>query len=439
MAEVYNNIHPGLGLDETLLILSSPLESLESSSDYYMAASHLINFPGVRTEDALLNLVRNDATQQPIRLARRKAVEVLARLNCQRAIDAIGACLHSDDPYLVENAAWSLQELNCASPQWLEAMCSLLDDPSQTRRVLIKSLASLGYRPAVAAIERLNDDPTPSVRSAVISAVIQLRGDHSQVNQLADYLVLPNQMDRQSAIQDVIDCGGVPLLSDVLRAPVSPVFRMRALRSLGERAEQTDGVDFDLVESIDRLLLDCPDDLHLVHQYDEPPDESFLIQEFFGTDFSRCYLAFQTLMKRSADVIWPILKRRWFEEAHNDYGAHYFFVRLMASRADWPSECLPEIQALLEEAMMNRRPQFMKSRPVAVLSLMHPFMQDSCRHLSAIMQSAEAVSWDCRYAAMMVVERNVSWLQSYHDLIAQLVLDADPFLQRKAQHVLRNV
>ena len=293
MAEVYHNIHPGLGLDETLLILSSPLESLESSSDYYMAASHLINFPGVRTEDALLNLVRNDATQQSIRLARRKAVEVLARLKCYRAIDAIGACLHSDDPYLVENAAWSLQELNCTSSQWLEAMCSLLDDPSQTRRVLIKSLATLGYRPAVDAIESLKDDPTPSIRSAVISAVIQLRGDQQQMHQLADYLVLPNQMDRQSAIQDVIDCDGVPLLSDLLRAPVSPVFRMRALRALGERSEQNGGLDFQLVEAIDRLLLDCPDHLHLVHQYDEQPDESFLIQEF--------WYRFQSVLSRFAD------------------------------------------------------------------------------------------------------------------------------------------
>ena len=53
------------------------------------------------------------------------------------------------------------------------------------------------------------------------------------------------------------------------------------------------------------------------------------------------------------------------------------------------------------------------------------------------MQSVEAVSWDCRYAAMMVVEHNISLLQSYHDLIAQLALDADPFLQRKARHILR--
>ena len=437
MAEAYNNIHPGLELDETLLILSSSPESLDSASDYYMAAAHLINFPGDRAENALLELVAHQSTEQPVRLAKRKAVEVLARLGCQRAVDAIGACLNSDDPYLVENAAWSLQQLNCQSLKWLQAMSSLLDDPRQTRRVLIKSLAGLGYQPALAAIESLRDDPKVSVRSAVISAAIQLGGDASQMHQLVDYLVQPNQMDRQSAIQDVIDCGAAQLLPDVLRAPVSPVFRMRALRVLGEEAEGMDELDFNLIESLDRLLVDSPSDLNLVHQYDESPTEHFLIQEFFGTDFSRCYLAFQVLLQRPAASIWPILKRRWYEEAYNDYGAHYFFIQLLASRDDWPPDSLNEIRTLLEASMLNQRPQFMKSRPAAVLSLKRSFMKDSEKLLSVMLNSTEPFLWDCRYAAMMVLGDQSSLLLMHQDAVRQSFKN-DRFLQRKVRQLLDN-
>ena len=336
MAEAYNNIHPELGLDETLRILSLSPDQLDASSDYYMAASHLINFPGEPAEKALVQLVRNTSSLQSIRLARRKAVEVLARLNCKSAIAAIGQCLESDDPYLIENTAWSLQQLNCQEPKLLQKMCELLQDPRQTQRVLIKGLAALGYLPASKTIASLKDDDSPSIRSAVISAQVMLDQDESRLDDFADYLLLPNQMDRQSAIQDVIDCGAARMLPDVLDAPVSPVFRLQALRSLGTTAEQIKEINFDLIDNLDALFLDSPEQLQLVHRYDHDPDNQFLVQEFFGTDFSRCYLALNSLMQRSSEDVWHVLRQRWLADAHNDYGAHYFFVLLLARRSDWP-------------------------------------------------------------------------------------------------------
>ena len=98
MAGALDNIHPGLSQQEAIRLLMEPLETLESQSDPYMAAAHLINFPGEATEQALLRLVDDAEQAQPRRLARRKAVEVLARLGCCDAIPAIGRCLQSDDP-----------------------------------------------------------------------------------------------------------------------------------------------------------------------------------------------------------------------------------------------------------------------------------------------------------------------------------------------------
>ena len=118
----FDNIHPGLSQGDAIRLLSTPLEELESQSDPYMAAAHLINFPGRETESALIALVMDPEQAQPRKLARRKAVEVLGRLGCQEAMAAIANCLNSDDPYLVENSAFALQQLNCQDAAVHEAL-----------------------------------------------------------------------------------------------------------------------------------------------------------------------------------------------------------------------------------------------------------------------------------------------------------------------------
>ena len=57
MTGAFDNIHPGLSQGDAIRLLSTPLEELESQSDPYMAAAHLINFPGRETETALIALV----------------------------------------------------------------------------------------------------------------------------------------------------------------------------------------------------------------------------------------------------------------------------------------------------------------------------------------------------------------------------------------------
>ncbi len=423
----FNNLHPGLSHDEALRILALPVEQLESSSDRYMAAAHMINFPGQLSEQALLSLLDDNDDSQPTRLARRKAVEVLARLGCKDAITSIGRCLLSEDHYLVENAAWALQQLGCQDPRILNQMIMLLADTGQNRRILAQSLAGLGVIEALPAIELLQDDELPGVRGAALAAVATLSGSHERVSELAEHLFLANQMDRQSAIQDVINSRAAELLPQVLQAPVSSVFRLRALRLLWPEAEPLHQ-GLSLLETLDRLLLDQPEGVQVVHRYDEVPQISFLINELFGTDFSRCYLALQAMSTHPGVTLWPLLEQRWLEEAHNDYGAHYFFLRLFGRIASWgdAQDC---VEDLCETAIQNRRPQFVKSRPAAILSLLRLNPERLLSRLSDLMDAQEEASWECRYAALMAMQELVMQgsIKGISGL-AEMILRRDPDL-----------
>ena len=433
----FNNIHPGLSQEEALRILALPVDRLEASSDRYMAASHLINFPGTQSEQALLHLIADTDNTQATRLARRKAVEVLARLGCQEAMASIGKCLQSEDHYLVENAAWALLQLGCNDQLIIDHMITLLVDPAQNRRVLIQSLAGLGVARALPTIYPLQEESSPGVRGAAISAVSTLGGSSEKIGELAQHLFLPNQMDRQSAIQDIIDAGAGQLLPDVLRCPVSPVFRMRAVKNLQQQAE-IHHTNFSLVDSLDRLLWDDPDRLQLVHQYDQTPEPSFLIDELFGTDFSRCYLALQTLFRCDGQMLWPLLEKRWHEEAHNDYGAHYFFMRLFGGVESWGVQRSNVIH-LTEEAIFNRRPQFMKSRSAAILSLLRLQPERLQYLLAKLLNPAIESNWECRYATWIAYEE-LRQAQPALDNpeLHQIVesYDPDPFVQLRKQRIV---
>jgi len=437
MSGAFDNIHPGLTQPDAIRMLLTPIDQLESQSDPYMAAAHLLNFPGQSTEQALLALVDDQDQSQPRRLARRKAVEVLGRLHCQDAMPAIGRCLTSDDPYLVENSAWALAELDCQVDDLHEIMISLLCRCDQNQRILIQSLAGLHVTSALGMIEPLQDSESPGVRGAAISASIKLGASGHHLDVLKQHFLLPNQMDRQSGIQDAIDCGAKDLLPSVLKAPVSPVFRMRALRALWPEGDLVLG-ELSLLSVLDSLLNDFPGDLELVHQYDQPPTNEFLIQEFFGTDFSRCYLALKTLSDRSAVEIWPLLYQRWIEEAHNDYGAHYFFVRMFGSRYDWPKDALPVIEQILDEAIASQRPQFMKSKSAAILSMHQLGIVLDQDRLNRLLTCDSMPLWEARYAALMVLSDS-TFDSDRGAFLESSSLDPNPFVAARAQAMMRDV
>jgi bilin biosynthesis protein len=434
----FSNIHLGLSKEEAIRILASSIDQLDSNSDYYMAAAHLLNFPGPDTEAALINLLEMNDDSQPIRLAQRKAVEVLGILGCQRSIPLIAKCLESSDSYLVENAAWALKELNCQDQNIINSLINLLHEQDQNYRVIIQALKGLGAKDACDAIRIHLASENPGVRGAAIASLAILTGEKNELDSLKDYLTLPNQMDRQSAIQDIIDANYYDFLPDVLTAPVSPVFRMRAVKALWPKnQEDLNGNTLDYF--IDAILLDNPNNLDLVHRYDQTPELDFLIQEFFGSDFSRCYLALSTLAKFNMEQLWPLMINRWQIDAYNDYGAHYFFMRLMGQAVNWRVEDIKDGVEILLEAISNPRPQFLKSKPAAILALFKIYPQLAISNLTTWLDHSKTSFWEARYTALLgwqsVISANQPELNScvnIHDLRDLSLADPEKFVNYKA-------
>ena len=427
----FDNIHPELTCEHARQILLQPINELESQSDYYMAASHLINCPGSETEQALVDLLENPLNEQAVNIAKRKAVEVLGRLGADSSISKIGLCLWSEDSYLVENTVCSLKQLKCNQPELIVKMINLLKEDVCNQRVLIQCLASLSIQESLATIQALKNVDSPGISGAAISADAQLSGSRKQLSVVADHLLLPNQMDRQCAIQDLIDAQAVEYLPAIVGSPVSPAFRARACRLLLNALDHSA-----LMESmhfIDAVLIDDPNDISIVHEYDVTPNPHFLVRDLFNTDFSRCYLALKTLSRIASEVLWPVILKEWAGEAHNDYGAHYFFMRLIGSRSDWPQHAEHDINEILKSSAINMRPQFQKSRSAAIYSIAQLNPTGFLELIPVFLADQYLPPWDCRYAVILALEsisENVSQSQ-IKDLLNLLVDDGDCFVQAK--------
>ena len=438
MTGLFDNIHAGLDQQGAIDILSKEVGILESESDYYMAISHLINFPGPKTSQALLAFLDKCSADVPVGLAQRKAVEVLARLGVAEATSKIASFLSSSDVYMVENAAWALSHLNCQDPEVHQHMIDLLDDASQNQRVLIQSLSKLSVKAAISTISVHTAHEKTSVRGAAIAAMIRLSGDQSHLADLSDHLYDSNQMDRQSAVQDVIDANAVQLLSELLQAPISPAFRMRAVRALFDYPSNKLS-DNEAISAVDQLLFDDPRLITVLHHYGESMPTQLLVEGLLHPDFSRCYLAMQELLKCDVRELWSAVESFWQEKAHNDYGAHYFLMRLFGLVEGWTNDALLQIHKILSDAIVDKRPQFRKSPPAALLSFAKLFPGQYNCFLDNCLSLDNSLGWDMRYAGLLLIQSDLSdHLQlRYHQQLQQLVeSDVDSLLQLKAQSVL---
>jgi bilin biosynthesis protein len=408
--------------DQAIALLDTPQDQLDEEDSRYIAASHLVNFPTEKTIAALVRAIQTTDPQLDNRIVRRKSVETLGRLEAVQALPVIQACLADDDCYTVENAVWAIGEIGTQDATILEAMTALLDKPGQTYRVIIHTLTKLGYHPALDRIRRFVDVADKPIASAALAAIYRLTGDASGMAQVVEFLQHENVYTRRLCIQELIDTQYYSAIPAIAKAPVSLVFRLRGIRSLAESGMPGAITWADVQPSLEAVLRDHPDDLEMVHEYDQPPGLDFLIRELYETDFGRSYLATQTLLAAYSDVAPAAIMATYEAEGYADYGAHYHVMKLLG----W-LKYAPATDMLIE--MLNHpQPQFQKSRAAAALALGEIGDPRAIEPLKACLS---ARIWDLKYAALLSLEKLGD--TSGFVLVAE---DADWAVRAKAQSYL---
>lgn len=412
--------------DQAIAVLDTPPDRLDQKDSRYIAASHLVNFP---TEQSIQALIRAVALSDPAlnnRIVRRKSIETLGRLKAKQALPVIQTCLSDGDRFTVENTVWAIGEIGTQDPAILAAIARLLEQPGQTYRVIIQTLAKLNYAPALDQIRQFVDHAEPPVASAALTAVSRLTGDQHLMADVLTFLQHPVAMARRLAIQDFIDAQYYQAIPAIAQCPVSLVFRLRGVRQLAEAAIAVGAITVAEVHShIERTLYDHPKNLALIRPYEHTPELPFLVKELYSTDFGRCYFAVALMLQAAANdpkTVAKALVASYETEGRNDYGAHFHIVKLLG----W-LQYAPAYDVLIE-ALHNRQPQFQKSRAAAAIALAE---LGDCRAINDLTQCLETPIWDLKYAALMALQ------QLGHTRSAEHVIeDKDWLVQSKASLML---
>lgn len=391
----------GLTEEESIALLDTPIEALreEAGNSRYMAATQLANYSSEQSIQALVRAIHNRNPELDNRIVRRKSVESLGRLKAVQALPVIRDCLQDDDCYTVENAVWSIGEIGTDDPAILAEMAQLLDRPQQTYRIIIHQLAKLGYQPAVQRIEKFTNHEDKTIASAALTAIARLTGDRTGLDQVLNFLQDPNVYVRRLSIQDLADALYYAAIPAIAQSPVSVSFRLRGIRLLADAGVAAGELDFaqEIEPWLDRAMGDRPQDLALVHEYDQPPTLEFLLNELYQTDFGRCYLAMQTLLTDHREGLATQLMATYADKARNDYGGHYVVIKLLG----WLGYA-PAFELLLREGLNNPMPQFLKSQFAAALALGQLGNPEAIVPLRASLSSPV---WMVKYAVLMALEQ----------------------------------
>ena len=383
--------------DRAIALLKTPLNTEDGTSERYVGAAHLVNFPTERSINALIEAVEDRDPALENRIARRKAVESLGRLKAVKALPVLRSCLADEDVLTVENAVWSIGEIGTEDESILEAIADLLNKPNQTYRVIIHTLANFDYKPAIDRIKPFTDYDDESVQSAAIASLARLTGDDSQMERVVEFLQHDNINARRACIQDLIDTEYYPAISAMAKAPISVAFRLRGIRLLAAKGIGANKIAFAEIESsLERIIRDRPQDIDLIHEYDQPPSLEFLIQELYHTDFGRCYLAGKTLLESHTNEAADALLETYAQEAHNDYGAHFHVVKLLGLLKHQPS------YDLIVEALHNTSPQFQKSRAAAAIALGNI---GTAKAIPVLKETLDTPIFDLKYACLLALEQ----------------------------------
>lgn len=409
--------------DHAIALLKKPLEELDDKSERYVAASHLINFPTQRSINALIETIDDPNPDMFHRIARRKAVESLGRLNAKEALPTIQKCLEDEDNYTVENAVWAIGQIGTEDEQVLFAIANLLDKPKQSYRLIIQTLAKFKYQPALEKIKSFCDSDDETIASSAITTVARLTEDYSEMNRVMEFLQHTNVNARRLSIQDLIDAKYYQAIPDITKAPVSVAFRLRGLRLLAQTAIASGKMTFAEVEPyLETVIRDHPQDLEMVHEYDQTPSWEFLLRELYQTDFGRCYLGTQTILKEHAATAPEALIANYHQEGRSDYGAHYHIVKILGWFKYQPGK------EVIIEALQNTQPQFQKSRAAAALALGELGATET---IPLLKEALNTSIFDLKYAALLALAKLGD--NTVYALVAE---DPDLLIRSKAESKL---
>jgi bilin biosynthesis protein len=396
MDKRFSNIF-NLTEDQAIALLKKPLGTEDGTSERYVGAAHLINFPTERAIRALIEAVEDRTPVLEHRIARRKAVESLGRLKAVEALPTIKSCLADEDALTVENAVWAIGEIGTDDESILRAIASLLDKPGQNHRIIIQTLAKFQYKLAIERIKAFYDCEDKSTASAAIASVARLTADCSQMERVVEFLQHDNVNVRRACIQDLIDAKYIEAIPAIAVAPISIAFRLRGIKLLAEAGLTSGTITFaDIEPSLDLVIRDRPKDIVMVHEYDQKPALEFAISELYHTDFGRCYLASKTLLEEYAPQAPAALMQTYAEEAHNDYGAHFHVVKLLGLLEYKPA------YDLIVTALNNTSPQFQKSRAAAAIALAN---LGATQAIPLLKQALDTPIFDLKYACLLALEQ----------------------------------
>ena len=427
----FNNL-PKINKKDAINILKKPISEIKLSAEYYKAVFHLANFNCEESENVLLEFIKYDCEKLEFKIAKRKAIEVLACFGCKKAIPIISDFLKKDDPYLVETVIWSLSKLKCNNIDVINKICSILYTQFNNKRIVIQALTSLGVKKEIEKIRSLSKDKQSSngVKGASLSALIKLAGEEDKLNELKDFLRLSNQNDRHCAVQDIVNAGHISMIPFLIKAPISPSFKIQAIDSLWVD-ELLSSENVNLLDSIDSVIIDDPEKIDTLDIKNFETDINFLIEQLFHTDFNRCYKSMKELKQYSSEEILYNLNINW-DRAKFDYGAIYFFInsyKLSLENGLSDKYISEKVDFLLSDDW----PNYMKFKSSAIQVLGYFSEKNFYDKFYRFSDELLNPFWKNRYTALLVFQNKKNYLDNNY---AKLFLnDSHRFVRLKAKQI----
>ncbi len=426
------NSLPKINKIDAINILRRPTSEVKLLADYYKAVFHLANFPCEESEMVLLDFIKHDCEKLEYKIAKRKAIEVLANYGCKKAIQTIAEFLEDDDDYLVETVIWSLGKLKCNDIDIINKICSKLHNQFNNKRLVIQTLTNLGVRKEIDMIRSLSRDKQSSnrVKGASFAALIKLAGEEDKLSYLKKFLRLSNQNDRHCAVQDIITAGNLSVLPDLIKAPLSPSFKLNAIDSLWIN-EVVLYENINLFNCIDSVIIDDPSKIDTLEVDNFNNDLSSLIEQLFHTDFNRCYQSIKELLKLPLDKVLYYLNNNW-DRAKSDYGAIYFFItvyNLLLDQQIYDEFILDKVAFLLSDYW----PDYMKFKSSAIQILGCLNEDKFYNNIIYFSDESHTNYWKNRYTALLVLENKQIHIKK--ELSKLFLNDSHRFVRLKAKEI----